>query len=126
MFDAKKSITFAIVGFGLVVLGASSACSSSSSCTYTKACPKDPDPTADQIKAAEDKCKANETAYAGQPCYAEAKSYGDCSKGAIVCSAAGTTDGTATLAKIASSCSTQVKAAQDCCVKNPTSKVCTG
>ena len=125
MFDSKKIATIALVGFGLVAVGAQNACSSGSSCTYSKACPNDPDLTADQKTQFETACKQKEAEVSGQPCYSEAKAYGDCSKGAVTCGADGKTDAAATQSKILQSCINQLASATQCCQKNPTSKVCT-
>jgi hypothetical protein len=79
----------------LFFVSATPACSSDS-CTYSESkCSADPKPTAEQITAAETKCK-DEKAKATK-CVSEGEAVATCFKDKQVCNAANLTDGVKTL-----------------------------
>ncbi len=97
----------------LFFMSTAPACSSSA-CTYKESpCSGDPKPTAEQIKAAEDKCKeAEKTA----KCVSEGTAVSDCYRTNIVCTD-NKTDLVKTGTAVADKCKTQLEAQKTCVAK---------
>lgn len=89
-------------------------------CSKSSPCPNDTPATLAQ----RDQCRANNSAHINSPCYVEAVTALNCESDNVVCGATGRTDPTLTSIRVQNTCRVQVSNLLACCVRNPTSSVC--
>ncbi len=89
-------------------------------CGRNSPCPNDTPST----QAQKDQCRAQLNANQSAPCYNEAIAIGTCFLDNITCGGDGKTDAQLTATKATNNCTNQQANLTACCVKNPSSTVC--